>query len=306
MTIADLEPKSVWKHFTDLSAVPRPSKREAQVQAHAMAWAEAAGFRATKDAVGNIVVEVPATPGHESAPIVVIQGHLDMVCEMNAGTEHDFDRDPIRLLLEESDGERIVTADGTTLGADNGMGVAMAMAAATNPEVVHGPLELLFTCDEEQGMTGALALTPDHFKGRLLLNLDTEWDEMLTIGCAGGSDTNMRWIFTLEPRSVAPAYRVKLAGLRGGHSGGDIHENRGNANQLLARMLRRVPGLGLAEISGGNLRNAIPREAHAIVAADRADLDAAAAWAHQVCKTERRTAYSMHETSIFRMAIRYM
>lgn len=284
--IERLEPASVWTHFAGLAEVPRPSKREAKIQAHALAWAEKHALKATKDATGNIVVEVPATPGHESAPVVVLQGHLDMVCEKNEGTEHDFDADPIRLLLREENGERFVTADGTTLGADNGIGVAMAMAAATDPEVVHGPLELLLTADEEQGMTGALALTADQLQGRILINLDTEWDEMLTIGCAGGSDTNMRWNFDLETVAVEEAWRVRIRGLRGGHSGGDIHENRGNANQLLARMLARVESLRIAEIAGGNLRNAIPRESRAIVAGDHATILAAARWAEEIARNE--------------------
>ena len=182
--IRDLEPKSVWDIFHGMTQVPRPSKKEEKIQAHMLKLAESHGLKTHHDAAGNIVVDVPAKPGCENAPITVIQGHLDMVCEKNRGTEHDFDNDAIKTLQskDEETGRPIVKADGTTLGADNGMGVAMALAAAISKDVKHGPLELLLTADEEAGMTGAKALKPDSFKGRQLINLDAEEDDHIYIG----------------------------------------------------------------------------------------------------------------------------
>ncbi len=266
-SLEGLKPCRVWGIFAGMAAVPRPSKREEKIRAHIHEVAKGLGLKSREESVGNIIVDVPATPGHESAPITVLQGHLDMVAEKNAGTVHDFDRDPIRTVVaKNAAGERIVRAEGTTLGADNGLGVALALAAATDPEVVHGPLELLFTTDEEAGMTGAKALTPDSFKGRRLLNLDSEEDDCVYIGCAGGCDTNLTWRLAASAGG-AEACRVVVDGLRGGHSGGDIHENRGNAIKLLTRVLSRAPEatLRVGLISGGRVRNAIPREARAVV-----------------------------------------
>lgn len=288
-SILQLSPAPVWSVFAGMSAVPRPSKREEKIRAHFHALARAHGLTARQDRVGNIVVEVPATPGYENAPTVVIQGHLDMVCEKNRGTQHDFDRDPIRLLIDRHAGETFVKADGTTLGADNGIGVALGFAAATQSDVVHGPLELLLTTDEEQGMTGAKALQPDSFKGRILLNLDSEEDDALYIGCAGGCDTTLGWHMALEANDSLEAFEVHVGGLRGGHSGCDIHQNRGNANQLLARLLRAAgleSRLRIASIRGGNLRNAIPREASAVVFASRAALEKAAGEIREAARTE--------------------
>jgi dipeptidase D len=268
--VEGLEPAAVWRLFAGIAEVPRPSKQEGKIRQDVKETAEGMGFAVREDKTGNLVIEVPASKGYENAPITVLQGHLDMVCEKNADTEHDFDNEPIRLVLDKDaeSGERIVRADGTTLGADNGIGLALALAAASLPEVVHGPLELLCTIDEEAGMTGAGALTPDSFKGRRMLNLDSEEDDALYIGCAGGCDTTLAWDLLLEPVGTgASACRVIVAGLRGGHSGSDIHENRGNAIKLLARTLERAKEreLRIAEISGGSKRNAIPREASAVV-----------------------------------------
>lgn len=269
--ITALEPKLVWKYFAGIAAVPRPSKREGKIRAHMKTLALDAGFEVRDDECGNLVVIVPASAGCEDAPVIVLQAHLDMVCEKNTGTDHDFDNDAIRLILDkdpQKDNEPIVRADGTTLGADNGIGVAMAMAAATSPDVRHGPLELLFTLDEEDGMTGAKALTPDSFRGRTMLNLDTEEDDYLLIGCAGGCDTVLTWSLALEPvGAVDEVVRVSVTGLRGGHSGSDIVENRGNAVKLLTQVLVRGGGEGLrlASIGAGSKRNAIPREGSAVV-----------------------------------------
>lgn len=285
--IENLEPTLVWRFFAGLAATPRPSKKEEKVRAHTRQLAEKAGFDLREDAVGNIVIIVPASPGCENAPITVLQGHLDMVCEKNTGTEYDFDRDPIRTIVEtEPDsGELIVRGDGTTLGADNGIGLALGWAAACSPDVVHGPLELLCTVDEEAGMTGAKALEPGFFAGRRLLNLDSEEDDAIYMGCAGGCDMNLAWQFpTGPPDAGSQMIRVAVAGLRGGHSGGDIHENRGNAIKLLAATLDRpgLQNLRIGVISGGSKRNAIPREASAVVAGAAADINAVRKSAEQV------------------------
>ena len=287
--VESLEPAAVWRFFAGISATPRPSKHETRIREHIRAVAEQHRLAVREDGMGNMVIDVPASPGCESAPITVLQGHLDMVCEKNAGTQHDFDRDPIRLVVEEEadSGELIVRADGTTLGADNGMGMSLALAAATSPDVIHGPLELLFTVDEEAGMTGAKALTPDSFRGRRLLNLDSEEDDAICIGCAGGCDANLTW--NLEGQPISPGddhARVIVSGLRGGHSGSDIHEGRGNAIRLLVRTLldAKCDTLRIASVSGGSKRNAIPREAGAVVSGPPTMLSALEAAAKRVCE----------------------
>lgn len=272
--VAGLEPRIVWELFAGLAAVPRPSKKEAAAQAWVRAWAKEHGLKCRQDEPGNIVVEVPATAGHAQAPVTILQAHLDMVCEKNAGTQHDFDHDPIRLVRGTDErGAPLIHAAGTTLGADNGLGVCLAMAAAITPGVQRPPLELLFTFDEEAGMTGARALKPDFLRGRRLLNLDSEEDDALYIGCAGGLDTTIKWRLPLATVPAgASGWQVTVTGLRGGHSGGDIHENRGNALKLLTRVLRgpQMDGVQLAALSGGSKRNAIPREAAATIAGSAA------------------------------------
>ena len=270
--VAALEPRSVWEHFAAILEIPRPSKHEEKMAAFVRAVAERHGFEVRSDAIGNLIVDVPATPGHEGAPVVVIQGHLDMVCEKNNDVEHDFMNDPIRA---EVDGEW-VKAIGTTLGSDNGIGVAAALAAATDSSVVHGPLELLFTLDEETGLTGAQKLDGSMIRGRTLLNLDSEEDGVVFVGCAGGADTHL----FLEPARTAPAsgrnpFLLEVKGLRGGHSGLNINENRANASKLLARILGAAEGEGvayqLASLVGGSMHNAIPREASALLHVADAD-----------------------------------
>lgn len=266
--LAGLEPQLVWKHFDALRRIPRPSKHEERVAEHVVRWAESHGFRVARDAAGNVVVRVPATPGHEGASVIVLQGHLDMVPEKNSDVAFDFLADEIRLRIE---GDYLY-ATGTTLGADNGVGVAAAMAVAEDPEAVHGPLELLFTVDEETGLTGAQQLDPTLITGRTLINLDTEEEGALYIGCAGGADANS--LFTVNREAVPAGYvglAVRVRGLRGGHSGVDIHENRANALKCLARLLaapsRQVtPDLRVASLAGGSKHNAIPREADAVIA----------------------------------------
>jgi dipeptidase D len=288
-----LEPAAVWRFFAEIAATPRPSKQEERIRAYVCAEAKERRLKVREDRAGNLVIEVPASPGCERAPITVLQGHLDMVCEKNADVSHDFERDPIHPVVDEDpeSDEVIVRAEGTTLGADNGIGVAMMLAAVTSREVVHGPLELLLTVDEEMGMTGAGALTPDSFQGRRLINLDSEEDDAVYIGCAGGGDTNVSWIFERSPIvQGAEICQVSVTGLRGGHSGGDIQENRGNAIKLLARALRHggCEGLRIVDITGGNKRNAIPREASAVVAGPAGTCEALATAAMEVCEVAAR------------------
>jgi dipeptidase D len=279
ITIESLEPTAVWRFFAAMTAVPRPSKFEDRIQAHTIQTAEELGLPCRKDDAGNILIEVPASPGCESAPIVVLQGHLDMVGEKNADVDHDFENDPIETFIDTDDetGQRIVRARGTTLGADNGIGVAMALAAATDPDCTHGPLEILCTSDEEMGMTGANALTTHFFKGRRMLNLDSEEDDAIYIGCAGGTDVNLTWRLPTTPiDDSATGCRVSVTGLRGGHSGDNIHLNRANAIKALVRVLHDADfdGLRLISISGGSKRNAIPREASAVVCGPATIIDA--------------------------------
>jgi dipeptidase D len=264
--LANFEPRLVWQHFDSIRQIPHPSGHEQKLGEHIASWGSSRGFAVRRDSAGNVVIGVPATPGHEAAPIIILQGHLDMVPEKNSDVSFDFLRDPIQVRVVED----YVYATGTTLGADNGVGVAAAMAVAEDPDAVHGPLELLFTVEEETGLTGAIQLDAGLLAGRTLLNLDTEEDAALYIGCAGGADARMTFTVTREdalPDTIAVA--VSVRGLRGGHSGVDIHENRGNALKLVARTLnaarRTGVKLALVSIAGGSKHNAIPREADAVL-----------------------------------------
>ena len=274
----ELEPKKVWDYFEKFSAIPRPSGREKAAGDYVLSVAKEHGIERERDKVGNVLIRVPATPGREGAPVTVLQGHLDMVCEKNAGVEHDFLKDPLRLRVEGG----VVKATGTTLGADNGLGVAMALALLDEPAAEHGPLELLFTVDEERGLNGANGLQPGFVRGRRLLNLDTEEDASLYVGCAGGQDTALILrVVRAKGDDPRPAYQLLVKGLRGGHSGGDIHEGRGNANRIIARVLdemdRRHIAYGLGAVNGGSKHNAIPREAFATLYLDQAVLEPARA-----------------------------
>ena len=261
-----LEPAIVWQHFATLCEIPRASKAEARLRQHLQSWATAHGLPATVDAAGNLLVRKSASAGREHLPGVVLQSHLDMVCQNNAETPHDFSRDPIRPLRRDG----WLMSEGSTLGADNGIGVALMLAVLEDGELLHGPIEALFTVDEEAGMGGARGLAAGVLHGSLMLNLDTEeWGEFY-LGCAGGLDVNVER--TSVPDVVPAGYeswRIDLRGLRGGHSGVNIHEERGNAIKLLVRVLRdlevRLP-LRLASLCGGTARNALPREAVAVVA----------------------------------------
>jgi len=260
-----LEPAPVWAHFATLCAIPRPSKGEGRLREHLLRWASARGLETQVDAVGNLILRKPASAGRESAPGVVLQAHLDMVCQNNADTLHDFLHDPIRPVVRDG----WLLAENTTLGADNGIGVALALAALEDDSLTHGPLEALLTVDEESGMGGARGLAADALQGHLLLNLDTEEWGQFYLGCAGGVDVNVRRTGAAEAPPVGgTAVRIDLRGLRGGHSGINIHEGRGNAIKLLVRMLRRIEDrweMRLAALHGGTARNALPREAFATV-----------------------------------------
>ncbi len=261
-----LEPRLIWKHFDAIRQIPRPSKHEERIAEHVVNWARSHRFEVKRDGAGNVVVRVPATSGHEKAPVIVLQGHLDMVPEKNSDVAFDFLKDAIQVRIV---GDYLY-ATGTTLGSDNGIGVAAAMAVAEDPDAMHGPLELLFTIDEETGLTGAMELDGKTLTGRTMINLDTEEDAALYIGCAGGADTLAT--FTVAREDALPGtlpVRISVRGLRGGHSGVDIHENRGNALKFLVRTLNaiRQKGIefGIVSLAGGSKHNAIPREADAVV-----------------------------------------
>jgi dipeptidase D len=262
--IQGLKPELIWNYFYELSQYPRPSKKEEKVLEYVREFAKKNNFELKEDEVHNMVIKVPATPGYEDKPTIVLQGHVDMVCEMNKGTEHDFENDPIKLVRQNG----WMAADGTTLGADNGIGVAAGMAAATDPDVVHGPLELLLTVDEETGMTGVNALQPGFIEGKTLLNMDSEEDGAFYVGCCGGVDTVGRFnVKVTKSKEDMIPYELMITGLKGGHSGLDIQAGRANAIKLLAQLLNRFGEIKfrMAEISGGSKRNAIPREAEAII-----------------------------------------
>ncbi len=263
MTIKDLQPALVFGIFDRICQVPHPSKKEEKIRKFLLDFAAEHGIEVRTDAIGNVVMTKAATPGHEQAPTVIMQAHMDMVCESN-DKNFDFENQPITTIV---DGEWL-RADGTTLGADNGIGMAAALAALIDDKLVHGPLEALFTVDEETGLTGANNLGEGMISGTMLLNLDSEDDAELFVGCAGGVDTTCTFHYD---RSMAPTdfhyFKFDVSKGLGGHSGGDIHLGRANANKLVARFLwtlMQTHELSLCEIDGGNLRNAIPRAAHAV------------------------------------------
>jgi len=262
--IEGIEPKILWERFYEISQVPRPSKKEEKIIEHFKNLLDQLKLEYKVDKSGNIVAFLPATKGYEKAPIVVLQGHMDMVCEKNKEKVFDFDNDPIDLLKEDG----WITADGTTLGADNGIGLAAALAVVTDTDVTHGPIEILCTVDEETGLTGANNLEPGFITGKIMLNMDSEEDGAFYVGCAGGIDTVAT--LKIEPEPVpkgTTAYELHVTGLKGGHSGLDIQTGRGNAIKILARALNQLNEVGysLAGLDGGSLRNAIPREAEAII-----------------------------------------
>ena len=269
--ILKLKPELVWKNFYALTEIPRPSKKEEQVRAFLQKFGEDRKLETIVDEIGNVIIKKPATEGMEDRMGVILQGHMDMVPQKNADTEHDFEKDPIDAYV---DGEW-VTAKGTTLGADNGMGVAASMAVLEDEDAVHGPLEVLITMDEETGMTGAENLKAGVLDGDILMNLDSEDEGELYIGCAGGVDTNGDLAYKEEemPEGMT-AYKVTVKGLKGGHSGLDIHLGRGNANKIMNVLLLKASekyGLRVADVQGGSLRNAIPRESFVVAVVPEAN-----------------------------------
>jgi len=270
--IENLEPKSVWKHFDEIRKIPRCSKHEEKIREYIIDFAKKQNLKYKVDKSGNVVISKPASSGMNGKTTVILQGHMDMVCEKNSDVNFDFSKDPINLKLEGD----ILTADGTTLGADNGIGLAISLAILEDKTLKHGPLEALFTVDEETGLTGAFAMESDMIKGKILLNLDSEDFGVVTVGCAGGGDSQIKLPLKTQPTAGnLETLTVKVSGLRGGHSGVDIHEQRGNAVKLLTRMLWKAKNYKfyISDIKGGDKHNAIPREASALVAVDKSEKD---------------------------------
>jgi dipeptidase D len=271
-SILNLKPANVWKHFYALTQIPRPSGHKQEITDFIEAFGKKSGLETSRDAIGNICIRKPATPGYENKQTIILQSHLDMVPQANSGLQFDFTKDPIDAYI---DGEW-VKAKGTTLGADNGIGVAATMAVLEATDLKHGPIEGLFTVDEETGMFGAIAVRTGFIEGKIMLNLDSELDGELYIGCAGGEDISIA--FQYENETFIPKedviVKIALTGLEGGHSGVDIHLGRANANKLLFRFLKdalHTYGIRLASVEGGTLRNAIPREAFATILVDGED-----------------------------------
>ncbi len=271
-----LKPEHVWRFFAEISRIPRGSKNEAAISAYVTKTARKLGLEAITDEVGNVIVRKPATAGREDVRSVCLQSHMDMVCEKNKDTIHDFMKDPIEIVRSDN----FLRAKGTTLGADNGIGVATSLAIMEDPTLEHGPLEFLFTVDEETGLTGANNLGPDFLKSRTLINLDSEEEGTLFVGCSGGRDTKGHWVVESEPAPPGHvAAQITVRGLRGGHSGLEIDKGRGNAIKILTRVLVSLTELGvrLSSISGGNKHNAIPRESDALVTLPDKNIEAARA-----------------------------
>lgn len=270
MKIKDLTPSIVWKYFYEITQVPRPSKKEGKIIRFLETFAKEHELTIKKDTCGNILISKPATPGKENVPTVILQSHMDMVCEKNNGTVHDFDTDPIETIIDNG----WVKANGTTLGADNGIGMAASLAVLASHDIEHGPIECLFTVDEETGLTGASNLEEGFMTGHILLNLDSEDEGEIFIGCAGGKGTVATFEYEPQKTTAGFFFKIEVKGLNGGHSGGEIHKELGNANKILARFLYQLnkeTDFELCSIDGGNLHNAIPREASAILGIDMAE-----------------------------------
>lgn len=290
--ILNLEPKAIWKNFSALNAVPRPSKKEEKVRQFIIKFGEDLGLKVETDEVGNVLIKKSAYPGMEDRKTVVMQSHLDMVCQKNNDVEFDFDTQGIEMYIEDN---RFVTANGTTLGADNGIGVATIMAILESKDIPHPAIEAFFTIDEETGMTGALGLKAGFLSGKILLNLDTEEDDELDIGCAGGIDVTATKSYSDESVNET-AFHLTLKGLNGGHSGMQIHEGLGNSNKLIARLLTIGIdfGIQIAHMEGGSLRNAIPRESWAKIVIPTANVEAFKA-AYENLKAEIIEEYQTKE-----------
>lgn len=257
--LQNIKPFNVFKYFEEISRIPRGSGNEQGISDYLVSFAKQNGLEVIQDEALNIIIKKPATKGYENAPAVIIQGHTDMVCEKNADTNHDFMKDPLKLVVKDG----YVCAEGTTLGADNGIAVAYAMALLVDEEAQHPALEILLTSDEETGMTGAMAINKDHLSGKLLINLDSEEEGYLLVSCAGGIRSESKMKIEWVKNSNSKCYRIKVRGLKGGHSGMDINKQRGNANKIMGRILKSLVGsieFDLVEINGGSKNNAIPRE----------------------------------------------
>ncbi len=286
--IKNIQPTEVWGVFDQMLQIPRPSHHEEKIQEWAFNFGKVLGLGTTKDKAGNVIISKPATPGMENRKGVILQGHLDMVPQKNSDKSHDFERDPIDAYI---DGEW-VTANGTTLGADNGIGVSAAMAVLASKKLKHGPVEVLLTATEETGMDGANGLAPGILKGDILINMDSEDEGELYVGCAGGEDANALFSYSEEE---APAgftgIKLSVTGMKGGHSGMDIPLGRGNANKVFFRILNEAYeklGVRLAGIEGGSLRNAIPREAFGVLAVSEASVADLAALVEEVADTIKK------------------
>jgi dipeptidase D len=275
--LGNLEPRLLWQHFDEIRQIPHGSGNEKAMSQYVVSVAQRLGLKYVREKSGNVIIYKPATPGRESAPPIVLQGHLDMVCEKHSAKAFDFMRDPIGLLMD----NEWLTANGTTLGADNGIGVAATLAVLEEPGVQHGPLEALFTVDEERGLKGARTISAKALKGRIMLNLDSEELGVFSIGCAGGADSTISLPIKRKRAKGTALLEIHLSGLRGGHSGIDIHEGRGNAikilNRLLWQMLKKIP-FEIVFINGGDKHNAIPREVVAQIAVPKTKIAATEKW----------------------------
>lgn len=297
MNISELNPKRVWKHFYSLTQIPRPSKKEEKAILFLEKFGKDLGLETIRDEVGNIIIRKPATAGMENRQGIILQAHIDMVPQKNSDKVHDFEKDPIETRIVDG----WVYATGTTLGADNGLGIAVAMAVLESKDLVHGPIEALFTIDEETGMTGARMLKPGVIKGDILINLDSEDEGELYVGCAGGLDATATFTYKDEPVPAGmKAFKLSVTGLVGGHSGMDIVLGRGNANKALVRILlplMRDLKAGLSYIEGGSLRNAIPREGFAVITLPAAN-EAAAKSIVEKHFAEMKAELSVHEPNL--------
>lgn len=295
--ISQLEPQVVWQFFDQICSIPHPSKHEEALAQFIVNWATSQNLAVRRDKTGNVFIKKPATSGMENRKPVVLQAHIDMVPQKNDDTDHDFVTDPIKPYV---DGEW-VTADGTTLGADNGIGMASCLAVLASNDVAHGPLEVILTVDEEAGMTGAFGLEAGWLEGEILLNTDSEQEGEIYMGCAGGIDASLTLDIQRQPALAEQVYlEISLKGLKGGHSGVDIHTGRANANKLLARTLKHhLNGIDfqIVEFRGGSLRNAIPREAYTTIAINDADVNKVAECIEHV-QTLMRQELSAIETGL--------
>ncbi len=295
--IKNLEPQSVWGYFYEIMQLPRPSGKEEKIIAYLQKFGNELHLETLTDEVGNVIIRKPATKGKEHLPSIVLQSHLDMVCEKNSDTKHDFDKDPIKAVIEEG----WLIAKETTLGADNGIGVALQMAVLESNSIEHGPLECLFTIDEETGLKGAFSLKEDFVKSRMLINLDSEEDGEFTIGCAGGGDTVARFFYKKEAiPSGFDTFKISVSDLQGGHSGDDINRGRGNAVKLLTRILWNVAGKFGARISyvkAGNLRNALAREGKCVLLLPQSNITAFAEYFNKLAK-EIKAEYKTKEPKL--------